>query len=64
MDLKLGKVNGFLYGILITLSIIVMVIYVVWLLDVYLTDKEMTWKQVKDKCTEKWYNLKKKVKGV
>jgi len=68
MNLQLGKVNSFLYGILITVCIIMMIFYIIWLIkevleleDINVKEKAKTFK---DKATEKWYQFRNYAKGV
>ena len=66
--MQLGKVNSFLYGILITVSIIMMIFYIIWLIkdvleleDINVKEKAKTFKE---KATTKWYEFRNYAKGV
>ena len=61
VETKLGKVNGFLYGILITVSIIMMIVYIIWLIkECFELDDDMSakWKKFKGNVQDKWTDMK------
>ena len=66
--MQLGKFNSFLYGILLTVCILMMIVYIIWLIkevfeleDINVKEKAKTFK---DKATEKWYTFRNYAKGV
>jgi len=61
LEMKLGKINSFLYGILITVCIVMMIVYIIWLIkEVFKLDDNMSakWKIFKGKVQDKWTDLK------
>lgn len=66
--MQLGKINSFLYGILLTVSIVMMIVYAIWVIALIIEDRDIKVKdkakEFKDKCTEKWYTFRNYAKGV
>lgn len=66
--MQLGRVNSFLYGILLTVSIIFMIGYIIWLIAELCQDSDIKVKDkaadLKEKATKKWYEFRNYVKGV
>lgn len=59
--MELGKFNSFLYGILISACIIMMIVYIIWLCNELIeSDEKMEtkWNSFKGKVSDKWTDLK------
>ena len=66
LTMQLGKFNSFLYGILLTATIILMIVYIIWLIKEVIVDSDIDWKDkastFKEQVQRKWYGLKSKIK--
>lgn len=66
MNIELGPVNKILYGILLSITIIMMIAYVIWLLKLVFEDCDIEWKDkwstFKEKVQRKWYETTNKIK--
>ncbi len=63
---ELGPINKFLYGILLTVCIVMMIAYCVWAVMIICDDRDIKiadkWTAIKEAVQKKWYGMKSKIK--